>query len=90
MVDMWSNKRNIPIMNFLAYFSRYTIFFKSVDTSDLQKDKEILFKIFPEVVKEVGLENIIKFISDNQSHSMFYSKCITLSFGLFMLPITLI
>jgi len=65
MVDMWSNKRNIPIMNFLAYFSRCTIFFKSVDTSDLQKDKEILFKIFPEVVKEVGLENIIKFISDN-------------------------
>jgi len=65
MVDMWSNKRNIPIMNFLTYFSRCTIFFKSVDTSDLQKDKKTLFKIFPEVVKEMGLENIIKFISDN-------------------------
>ena len=54
MADGWSNRRNVPIMNFLAYSPKGTIFFKSVDTSGLLKDKETLLEMFDEVVKEVG------------------------------------
>ena len=35
MIDGWSNRRNVPIMNFLAYSPRGTIFLKLVDTSSL-------------------------------------------------------
>uniref|UniRef100_A0A6N2LXX5 BED-type domain-containing protein n=1 Tax=Salix viminalis TaxID=40686 RepID=A0A6N2LXX5_SALVM len=67
MADGWSNRRNVPIVNFLAYSPRGTIFLKSVDTSGLQKDKETLLEIFDEVVKEVGQENIVQFVSDNEA-----------------------
>ncbi|KAG6752285.1 hypothetical protein POTOM_044507 [Populus tomentosa] len=56
----WSNRRNVPIVNFLAYSPR-------VDTSSLRKDKETLLEMFDEVVKEVGQENIVQFVSDNES-----------------------
>jgi len=59
MADGWSNRRNVPIVNFLAYSPRGTIFLKSVDTSGLRKDKETLLEMFDEVVKEVGQENIV-------------------------------
>nr|TKS15721.1 hypothetical protein D5086_0000029670 [Populus alba] len=39
----------------------------SVDTSSLRKDKETLLEMFDEVVKEVGQENIVQFVSDNES-----------------------
>ena len=59
MADEWSNRRNVPIVNFLAYSLRGTVFLKFVDTSGLRKDKETLLEMFDEVVKEVGEENII-------------------------------
>ncbi|KAJ6907909.1 hypothetical protein NC651_018370 [Populus alba x Populus x berolinensis] len=54
MADGWSNRRNVSIVNFLAYSPRGTIFLKLVDTSGLRKDKETLLEMFDEVVKEVG------------------------------------
>uniref|UniRef100_A0A6N2MSJ5 BED-type domain-containing protein n=1 Tax=Salix viminalis TaxID=40686 RepID=A0A6N2MSJ5_SALVM len=67
MADGWSNRRNAPIVNFLAYSPRGTVFLKSVDTSGLRKDKETLLEMFDEVVKEVGQENIVQFVSDNEA-----------------------
>uniref|UniRef100_A0A6N2MQE4 BED-type domain-containing protein n=1 Tax=Salix viminalis TaxID=40686 RepID=A0A6N2MQE4_SALVM len=67
MADGWTNRRNAPIVNFLAYSPRGTIFLKSVDTSGLRKDKETLLEMFDEVVKEVGPENIVQFVSDNEA-----------------------
>eukprot|EP00258_Populus_trichocarpa_P049868 XP_024465887.1 uncharacterized protein LOC18102381 [Populus trichocarpa] len=61
------NRRNVPIVNFLAYSLRGTIFLKSVDTLGLRKDKETLLEMFDEVVKEVGQENIVQFVSDNEA-----------------------
>ncbi|KAJ6990673.1 hypothetical protein NC653_019055 [Populus alba x Populus x berolinensis] len=66
-LNEWLNRRNVPVMNFLAYSPRGTIFLKSVNTSGLQKDKETLLEMFDEVVKEVGQENIVQFVSDNES-----------------------
>ncbi|KAG6792985.1 hypothetical protein POTOM_002152 [Populus tomentosa] len=63
----WSNRRNVPIVNFLAYSPRGTIFLKSVDTSGLRKDKETLLEMCDEVAKEMGQENIVQFVSDNES-----------------------
>uniref|UniRef100_A0A6N2LKG6 DUF659 domain-containing protein n=1 Tax=Salix viminalis TaxID=40686 RepID=A0A6N2LKG6_SALVM len=67
MADGWTNRRNAPIVNFLAYSPRGTVFLKSVDTSGLRKDKETLLEMFDEVVQEVGQENIVQFVSDNEA-----------------------
>ncbi|KAG6654115.1 hypothetical protein CIPAW_05G123500 [Carya illinoinensis] len=56
MADGWINQRQQLIINFL-----------SIDTSGLRKDAETLFKIFDEVVQEVGVENIVQFITDNDT-----------------------
>ena len=52
MADELSNRKNVSIVNFLAYSPRGTIFLKSVDTSGLRKDKKTLLEMFDEVVKE--------------------------------------
>lgn len=65
MTDGWTSQRQEPLINFLAYSPRGTMFLKSVDTSGLRKDKDTLLELFDEVVKEVGSENIVQFVSDN-------------------------
>ncbi|KAF5458537.1 hypothetical protein F2P56_022560 [Juglans regia] len=43
------------------------MFLKSIDTSGLRKDSETLFDIFDKVVQEVGVENLVQFITDNDA-----------------------
>lgn len=67
MTDGWTSRRQEPIINFLAYSPRGTMFLKSIDTSGLRKDKETLLELFDQVVKEVGPENVVQFVSDNDA-----------------------
>ncbi|KAG5233223.1 DNA binding protein [Salix suchowensis] len=83
MADGWTNRRNAPIVNFLAYSPRGTVFLKSVDTSGLRKDKETLLEMFDEVVKEVGQENIVQFVSDNEASFKAAGKALQQRYGTF-------
>ncbi|GKU96674.1 hypothetical protein SLEP1_g9886 [Rubroshorea leprosula] len=67
MADGWTNQRQQPIINFLVYCPRGSMFLKSVDTSGLTKDADTLERMFDEVVKEVGVENVVQFITDNDA-----------------------
>ncbi|XP_011011287.1 PREDICTED: uncharacterized protein LOC105115911 [Populus euphratica] len=81
--DGWSNRRNVPVVNFLAYSPRGTIFLKLVDTSGLRKDTETLLEMFDEIVKEMGQENIIQFVSDNESAFKAAGKALQQRYGTF-------
>ena len=50
MSDGWTNQKQQPIMNFLVFCPKGTMFLKSLDTSGLRKDAEKLFGIFDIVV----------------------------------------
>jgi Protein of unknown function (DUF 659)/BED zinc finger len=63
MVDGWTTQRPEPIINFFAYSPGGTVFLKSVDVSGLNKSREALFEIFDQVVREVGPENVVQFIT---------------------------
>ncbi|KAL4620036.1 hypothetical protein ACB092_06G125300 [Castanea dentata] len=65
MSDEWTNQRNTPIINFLVYSPRGIMFLKSLDVSGLTRDADTLFKLFDKVVQEVGVENIVQFVTDN-------------------------
>ncbi|WVZ65458.1 hypothetical protein U9M48_014817 [Paspalum notatum var. saurae] len=49
------------IINFLVYCPRGTMFLKSVDTST---EKAGLLEIFDQVIREVGPQNVVQFITD--------------------------
>ncbi|GKU94540.1 hypothetical protein SLEP1_g8019 [Rubroshorea leprosula] len=67
MADGWTNQRQQPIINFLVYCPRGSMFLKSIDTSGLTNDAETLERMFDEMVKEVGVENVVQFITDNDA-----------------------
>jgi hypothetical protein len=67
MSDGWTSRRQQPLIIFLVYSPRGTMFLKSIDTSGLRKDKETLLELFDQVVREVGPENVVQFVSDNDA-----------------------
>ncbi|XP_042980054.1 uncharacterized protein LOC122310240 [Carya illinoinensis] len=68
MADGWTNQKQQSIINFLVYCPKGIMFLKSVDTSGLRKDAETLFNIFYQVVQEIGAENLVQFITDNDAN----------------------
>ncbi|XP_075669714.1 uncharacterized protein LOC142639412 [Castanea sativa] len=83
MSDGWTNQRNTPIINFLVYCPRGTMFLKSLDVSSLTRDANTLFKLFDKVVQEVGVENIVQFVTDNDSAYKSAGKKLMQKYGSF-------
>ncbi|KAL4615700.1 hypothetical protein ACB092_07G145200 [Castanea dentata] len=69
MSDGWTNQRNTPIINFLVFCPRGTMFLKSLD--------------FDKVVQEVGVENIVQFVTDNDSAYKSAGKKLMQKYGSF-------
>ncbi|XP_058220088.1 uncharacterized protein LOC131330497 [Rhododendron vialii] len=65
--DGWTDQKQVPIINFLVYSPKGSMFLKSVDTSGLIKDADTLLGIFDEVVELVGPKNIVQFVTDNEA-----------------------
>ncbi|XP_035540211.1 uncharacterized protein LOC118344202 [Juglans regia] len=83
MADGWTNQKQQSIINFLVYCPKGTMFLKSVDTSGLRKDAETLFNIFDEVVQEIGAENLVQFITDNDASYKAAGKKLQQKYGSF-------
>ncbi|KAL0325294.1 UNVERIFIED_CONTAM: hypothetical protein Sradi_5098700 [Sesamum radiatum] len=65
MGDGWTDNSDRTLINFLIYCPRGTIFWKSVDASDVVKDAQALFKLFQEVIEWVGPTNVVHLVTDN-------------------------
>ena len=83
MSDGWTNQKRAPIINFLVYCPRGTMFLKSLDVSGLTKDADTLFKLFDKVVQEVGPENVVQFITDNDASYKSAGKKLMQKYGTF-------
>ncbi|XP_050251787.1 uncharacterized protein LOC126698530 [Quercus robur] len=83
MSDGWTNQKSAPIINFLVYCPRGTMFLKSLDVSGLTKDANTLFKLFDKVVQEVGPEHVVQFITDNDSSYKSAGKKLMQKYGTF-------
>ena len=83
MLDGWTNQKRAPIINFLVYCPRGTMFLKSLNVSGLTKDVDTLFQLFDKVVQEVGLEHIVQFITDNDSSYKSTRKKLMQKYGSF-------
>jgi hypothetical protein len=62
------DQKRRTLINFLVYCPKRTIFFKTVDASEVSKTVVLLHKLFREVVLFVGPENIVHMVTDNASN----------------------
>ncbi|XP_038713405.1 uncharacterized protein LOC120007275 [Tripterygium wilfordii] len=67
MSDGWTDKKRRTICNFLVNSPGGTVFLESLDTSDFSKTAQIFFEMLNRVVEEVGEENVVQVITDNDA-----------------------
>ncbi|WJX46016.1 hypothetical protein P8452_32853 [Trifolium repens] len=69
MCDGWTDGINHShIMNFLVYCERGTVFWKSVDASDVDsRNTDYYFQLLDKVVEEIGEEFIVQVVTDNEA-----------------------
>uniref|UniRef100_A0A1D1XDA7 Ankyrin repeat domain-containing protein 30A n=1 Tax=Anthurium amnicola TaxID=1678845 RepID=A0A1D1XDA7_9ARAE len=63
LVDGWMDGRGRSFLCFFADCPEGTIFLKSVDASDADRDVDALFSLFCAVVEEVGIQHVIQVVT---------------------------
>lgn len=77
MSDGWTDRRNRTLINFLVSCEIGTIFLKSVDASNMMKSTNALFEMYDMVVTDVGPQNVVQFITDNDVACLAAGKLLT-------------
>lgn len=67
VVDGQTNGKLRSLINFLVYYPKGILFFKSLDTSVARKKTDASFGLFEEVVTSVGPKNVVWFIIENNA-----------------------
>ena len=67
MCDGWSSRTRKPIINLMIYYDRSMIYHSSVDTTNIPKIVDYIFSLMDKVVEEVGEENVVKVVIDNEA-----------------------
>ena len=52
----------------MVYCNGCIIFLKSIDASDVIKDYKYIYKQMEEVLKQVGVANVVQIVTDNGSN----------------------
>jgi len=68
MSDGWTDKKRRSICNFLVNSPKGTTFLYSLDTLDISKTTDKVFKMLDDVVEYVGEENVIQVVTDNAAN----------------------
>ncbi|KAL6335075.1 hypothetical protein AAG906_026455 [Vitis piasezkii] len=55
-----------PIINFMIYYDRSMIYYSSVDTTNIPKTTYYIFSLMDKVVEEVGEENVVQVVTNNE------------------------
>ncbi|KAL0458128.1 UNVERIFIED_CONTAM: hypothetical protein Slati_0440000 [Sesamum latifolium] len=63
----WSSRTRHPIINFMIYCDRNMIYHSSVDCTNKEKNINFIFGLMDRVVEEIGEQNVVQVITDNES-----------------------
>ena len=67
MCDGWIGPTKMQIVNFLVYSNRGTMFYKSVDATNVRsRTREYYFSLMKKVIEEVGPSRVVQIITDNE------------------------
>ena len=67
MLDGWTRPTRLSIINFMVHSKGSMVFLKSVDALNNIKDHKYIYKILNNVIKEVGVDNVVQIVTDNRS-----------------------
>ena len=67
MCDGWSSRTRKPIINFMIYCDRSMIYHSLVDTTNIPKTTNYIFSLIDKVVEEVGEENVVQVVTNNEA-----------------------
>ena len=67
MCDAWSFRTRKLIINFMVYCDRSMIYLSSVNTTNISKTTDYIFSLMDKIVEEVGEENIVQVVTDNEA-----------------------
>ena len=67
MCDGWSSRIRKPIINFMVYCDRSMVYLSSVDKTNIPKTTDYIFSLIDMIVEEVGEENIVQVVTDNEA-----------------------
>ena len=67
MCDDWSSRTRKSIINFMIYYDRSMIYHSSIDTTNIPKTVDYIFSLMDKVVEEVGEENVVQVVTDNEA-----------------------
>ncbi|WJZ92484.1 hypothetical protein VitviT2T_011474 [Vitis vinifera] len=86
MSDGWTGPTRLSIINFMVCSKGSTVFLKSVDASNSIKDHKYIYKLLKNVIKEVGIDNVVQIVTDNGSASVKAGKLLMKKFNLYWTP----
>ncbi|XP_042477658.1 uncharacterized protein LOC122059016 [Macadamia integrifolia] len=66
--DGWTGPKRKFVINFIVYYDGRTIFVKSIDASKERNDAKYIYKLLKEVVKEVGIKNVVQIVTNSGSN----------------------
>ncbi|RVW84564.1 hypothetical protein CK203_048143 [Vitis vinifera] len=64
--ELESSRTRKPIINFMIYCDRSVIYHSSVDATNIPKTTDYIFSLMDKVVEEVGEENVVQVVIDNE------------------------
>lgn len=67
MCNGWTDKNSRIIINFLVNSPTGTTFFAPIHTSDVIKDRQKMIELLDDVVEEIGVENMVQFVTNGAS-----------------------
>jgi len=68
MFDGWTDKKRRSICNFFVNSPKRIVFLYSLDTSDISKTANKVFKMLDDVVEFVREENVVQVVTDNAAN----------------------
>ena len=82
MLDGLTRPTKLSIINFMVYSKGSTVFLKSVDALNNIKDHKYIYKLLKNVIKEVGVDNVVQIVIDNGSTFVETGKLLMKNFNL--------
>ena len=86
MSDEWTGPMRLSIINFMVYSKGSTVFLKLVYASNNIKDHKYIYKLLWNVIKEVGVDNVVQIVTNNGSAFMKVGKLLMKKFNLYWTP----
>lgn len=89
MCDGWIDPTRQSTINFMVYCNGVTMFLKSMEASNVIKDYKFIWSLLMDVIKEVGKENVVQIVTDNDSNFKKAKEKLMKKYNLFWNPYTI-